>query len=233
MTTSEKAHFLYPPAPGYGSAGHVPGIGAAMHPESGPAILWGQGTPGAIPPWTLVNKGSLWISVDQTDDTTALYMKVDEGGDADDWTRVFVEGGALIDNSDLTGTAGITVENLETNALSNHARSILVDCSDGASETIPLYAVAALTITQIDVVATEAFAASMGGPGDITIGTGTGGAQIVTATAYTPGLAIGANQNLSIASGAVAADGSVFQSHDIASGSVGEYHAHYLWDFNS
>jgi hypothetical protein len=172
------------------------------------------------------------MSVNQTDDTTALYIKVDEGGDADDWTRVFVEDQALIDVNDLTGTAGITVENLETNALSNHTRSILVDISAAASETIPLYAPAALTITRIDVVAVEAFASSTG-PGDITIGTATGGAQIVIATAYTASLASGANQNLSIVSGAVAADGSVFQSHDTSTGDAGTYHCHYLWDFDS
>jgi hypothetical protein len=182
----------------------------------------------------MVQKGSLYLTVNQTDDTTALYMKVDEGGDADDWTRVFVEDEALIANADFSGTAGITVENLETNALSQCTRSILVDISDGDSETTPLYAPAALTITRIDLIWQEATTASGAADGDITIGTASGGAQIVTATAYGNSQASGSNQELTIASGAVAADGTVFQSHDQSvGGGAGTYVCQYLWDFNS
>ena len=62
-----------------------------------------------------------------------------------------------------------------------------------------------------------------------------GGAQIVAAnTAYVNAQASGSNTAVSIVSGAVGADGSVFQSHDqSAAGGAGTYHCHYLWDFNS
>ena len=244
MAVATNAFFLV----GGGPVGAgLPNYSAAggTYPEGAPAILWGQGTPAALAPWTLVNKGSLYMSVNQTDDTTALYMKVDEGGDAADWKRVFAEDEALIDTNDMSASAGIvtgqiaagtiTVEDMETNALSNHTTSILVDISASDSETIPLYAPAALTITKIDIVWVEATTASGAADGDHQIGTASGGAQIVGAdTAYVNGQATGSNTTIAIVSGAVAADGSVFQSHDQSSGGgAGTYHMHYLWDFDS
>ena len=233
MAVATNAFFLV----GGGPVGAgLPNYSAAggTYPEGAPAILWGQGTPAALAPWTLVNKGSLYMSVNQADDTTALYMKVDEGGDTADWKRVFAEDEALIDGADLLD-GGITVEDLETNALSNHTVSILVDISATASETIPLYAVAALTITKIDLVWQEATTASGAADGDWQVGTASGGAQIVGAdTAYVNGQATGSNTSITIVSGVLGADGSAFQSHDqSASGGAGTYHCHYLWDFDS
>jgi len=91
MTASTKAYFLYPPAPAVGGAGHVNPPGAGLFPENSPAWLWGQGTPGAIPPFTTVNKGSFYSEVNATDDYTGhVWMKVDEGGDAADWVTALV-----------------------------------------------------------------------------------------------------------------------------------------------
>lgn len=255
MATATAGFYLNPPGLGYGSAGAADPPNAGLLPEGAPSILWSQGTPAAIPPFTLVNKGSICMVVNATDDTTALYMKVDEALATTDWVRIFAENEALIDTNDLSATAGIvdgqianatitggklvnatvTVEKLETNALSNCTRSILVDISATDSETIPLYAPAALTITRIDLIWQEATTASGAAEGDVTIGTATGGAQIVTAAngAYAVSQATGANQNLTITSGAVAADGSVFQSHDIADAAAGTYFCQYLWDFDS
>ena len=234
MAASAQAFFLVGGGASFPAGMPNHSAGGGMYPEGAPAILWGQGTPGSIAPFTLVNKGSLYMEVNNTDDTTALWMKVDEAIAVDDWTRVFVEGGALIDGSDLAAGATVKVEDLETNARTNVNTSILIDLSATASETIPLYAVAALTITAIDLIVQEAFASSTG-PGDITIGTASAGAEILAATAYTASLASGANQSLTsgIVSGAVAADGSVFQSHDEATGDTGTYFCQYLWDFDS
>jgi len=71
MASSVKAHFLQnPPAlPGTGTPGE-----GALFEESGPAILWGQGTPAAIAPFTTVNKGSLYLQVNDTDDSHMLWV---------------------------------------------------------------------------------------------------------------------------------------------------------------
>ena len=244
MVASTQAFFLVGGGASFPAGMPNHNAGGGMYPEGAPAIIWGQGTPADFAPFTLCNKGSLYMEVNNTDDTTALWMKVDEALGVDDWTRVFAEDHALIDTNDLAAAAAIvtgqiaaatlTVEDFETNALSNISTSILVDISAAASETIPLYAVAALTITSIELIAQEAFGASTG-PGDITIGTASAGAEILAATGYTASLASGANQSLTsgIVSGAVGADGSVFQSHDTATSDAGTYFCQYLWDFNS
>ena len=88
MVTSTKAFFLYPPAPALGGAGHVNPPGGGLLPEDSPAWLWGQGTPGAIAPFTTVNKGSVYSEVNATDDYGHMWVKQDEGGDAADWARM-------------------------------------------------------------------------------------------------------------------------------------------------
>lgn len=223
------AHYLI------GNESPIGGTAGPMGPEKAPAILWGQGVPTANAPFTMVQKGSLHMVVDATDNATALYIKVDEGGDADDWTRIFAEDHALIATGSIAATGSIKVEQVETNARSIATMSALVNISDGDEETIPLYCVAAATITRIDLVWQEATAASGAAEGDVTIGNVTGGAQHVTAVngAYAVSQLTGANQNLTITSGTVAADGSVFQSHDIAAGAAGTYHCQYIWDFDS
>lgn len=90
MATSAKAFFLYPPAPALG-AGHINPPSGGLLPENSPAWLWGQGTPGAIAPFTTVNKGSIYSEVNATDDYGPGWMKTDEGGDAADWAKILVD----------------------------------------------------------------------------------------------------------------------------------------------
>ena len=100
MATSTNAFFLL-----RGSGSRVGGTGliqvadGPFAPEVEPTILWGQGTPaGTLAPWTLVNKGSLYAEVNDTDDQSHVWMKVDEGNDANDWMPVLIGGN--------TGTTG-------------------------------------------------------------------------------------------------------------------------------
>lgn len=197
MTASTKAYFLYPPAPGLG-AGHINPTGGGLHPENSPAWLWGQGTPGAIAPFTTVNKGSLYSEVNATDDDPHVWMKVDEGGDAADWVRI--------------GNTGVVIVTSE-----------LYDISAAPSEQVVFSAVTACEILEAGLIWNEATAASGAAEGDITIGTATGGAQLVTADGYDVSQATGAYQALSLVTGVLAAGAELFASHDQATGADGTY----------
>ena len=197
MATSTKAYFLYPPAPGLG-AGHINPPGSGLHLENSPAWLWGQGTPAAIAPFTTVNKGSLYSEVNATDDDPNLWVKVDEGGDAADWVRL--------------GNTGVVIITSE-----------LYDISAAASEQVVFNAVTACQILEAGLIWNEATAASGAAEGDITIGTATGGAQIVTADGYDVSQSTGAYQALTLVTGVLAAGSSVFASHDQAVRADGTY----------
>ena len=197
MATSTKAYFLYPPAPGLG-AGHINPPGGGLHPENSPAWIWGQGTPAAIAPFTTVNKGSLYSEVNATDDDPHLWFKVDEGGDAADWVSV--------------GKTGVVIVTSE-----------LYDISASSSEQVVFNAVTACQILEAGLIWNEATGASGAAEGDITIGTATGGAQIVTADGYDVSQSTGAYQALSLVTGVLTAGQSVFASHDIAAGADGTY----------
>lgn len=67
-----------------------PGSMGSMIPETPPALLWGQGDPAAISVFKVPNKGSIYMKVNETDDESACWMKVDEGEDAADWVRFVV-----------------------------------------------------------------------------------------------------------------------------------------------
>ena len=198
MTASTKAWYLFPSSTRMGGAGEVPPPGsiAGMYPESAPAWLWGQGTPGAIAPFTVVNKGSLYSEVNSTDDDPNLWMKVDEGGDTADWVSV--------------GATGVVT-----------VRSALIDLSAADSEQVIFHAVTAAEVIEAGLIYEEATETSGVQSGDITIGTATGGGQIVAATSYANSQASGAYQALTIAAGALAAGTSVFVSHDDSGEDVG------------
>ena len=89
MTDSTKAFYLFPPGGGYvGGAGIVAPSGMAMAPEGAPGIIWGQGTPnGDLSPFNILNKGSIYMCLNNTDDDAHHYFKTDEGGDNDDWVK--------------------------------------------------------------------------------------------------------------------------------------------------
>ncbi|KKN37299.1 hypothetical protein LCGC14_0764980 [marine sediment metagenome] len=193
MATSTKAQFLFPPAYGEGAGNVLQAYGPAMAPEGMPAWLWGQGTPGAIVPFTTVNKGSLYSEVNTTDDDPALWFKVDEGGDAADWVSV--------------GKTGVV-----------HVRSSLFDIDAADSEQVMFHAVTASEILEVGILWEEATGTSGAVLGDITIGTATGGAEIVAATAYGLSQASGTYVTLTLkaAGASLAAGTSVFASHDDA-----------------
>ncbi len=211
MAESVRAHSLYPPRFSSGS-GFAPGPGGAMDPEGQPSILWGQGTPnGDLAPFNLVNKGSLYMAIDQTDDNACVYEKVDEGGDNNDWVVLMLAG-------DTGGN--VLIEALEVNAKSHIVvLPTLVDISAADSEFIAFHAVAAVEITEIGLLWEEASQDDTGvHEGDVTIGTATGGAQVVAATLYGDNQAAGSYQALTLAEGTVAAGASLFVSHDQSTG---------------
>ena len=198
MAASGRAFFLQEPDPTRAASG--------MWPEEPPAILWGQGDPAAIEPFTRVNKGSLYLNVNKTDDLPSVWVKVDEGLDAADWV--------LLDHKHIT-------------------MSDLFDISAAASEQVILYADRALLITSAFLLWNEATAASGAAEGDITIGTTTGGAEIVAADAYDVSKATGSIQSLTIVDGALAAGGAVFASHDQASGAAGTCYLVLIWHYTA
>ncbi len=103
MVASVQAFYL---VPGFGTDGIGTNQRASgMHPEAGPQILWGQGTPAAIAPFTSVNKGSLYLQVNASDDTSHVWQKVDEGGDTADWI-LFEAGSGSVGAADIALTNG-------------------------------------------------------------------------------------------------------------------------------
>ncbi len=195
MASSSKALVVGPPA--YPSAGSkFSAYGSPLAPENQPAWLWGTGTPAAIVPFTTVNKGSVYSEVNAADDNPCLWMKVDEGGNAADWVRL--------------GNTGIVM-----------VKSLLYDISVAASEQVIFNAVTACEVLEAGLIYNEATETSGAAEGDITIGTATGGGQIVAATPYVAAQATGSYQALVIAAGALAAGTSVFASHDQAASAVG------------
>ena len=196
MTASTQAWYVYPPGYGVGGTGAIVPPSGSMHPEDPPAWLWGQGTPAAIAPFTLVNKGSLYSQVNATDDNPHLWTKVDEGGDTADWV--------------LMGNTGIV-----------SVQSLAIDISAADSEQVIFHAVTASEILEVGIIYNEATETSGPAAGDVTIGTTTGGAEIVAAYTYVAAQATGTYAALSLVSGVLAAGTSVFISHDIAAAAVG------------
>jgi hypothetical protein len=172
-------------------AGHIPPpTWGQAHPENSPAWLWGQGSPAAIAPFTTVNKGSVYSQVDASDDNPNLWVKIDEGGDAADWVHV--------------GDTGILV-----------VTSSLFDISGTSSEQVVFNAVTASEILEVGLIWEEATDGAGADAEDITIGTTTGGAEIVAATKFGLSQASGDYQALTIADGDLAAGDSVFAHHDL------------------
>ena len=194
MAVNTQAFFLTNPVDSLQDGGISIG---AMHPETQPAILWGQGTPdGDRAPFNVVNKGSIYMQTNATDDTPAVWYKVDEGGANDDWA--------------LGGSYVIVT-------------SALFDISAAASEQVLFHAVAAAKVIEAGIIWNEATGASGAAEGDITIGVATGGAEIVAAASYGVSKATGTYDALTIVDGEVAAGESVFASHDQAAGADGTY----------
>ena len=203
MTVSTKAYYLWPSGAPASAGGYI-GSGLGLEPEQAPAILWGQGTPAAIAPFTVVQKGSLYMEVNKTDDQPHIWQKVDEGGDTADWVEMLVdedEGGSVV--------FAMTSE--------------VFDTSEADAEQVVYHAVSASTVLEAGILYVEGTETSGAAKGDITIGIASGGGEIVAATAYQVAKASGYYQALSIVDGEVAAGESIFVSHD-DSDSVGTVH---------
>jgi hypothetical protein len=225
MTDSTVARFLLAQQQRYGGIGLIPTYPAALDEEGQPSVLWGQGTPnGDLPPFNLVNKGSLYFSVNNADDSAAVYMKYDEGGDNSDWVAI------------LAGiNGGVLAEALEENARTHIVvLPTQVDISAVASEVVEFHAVAALTITEIGLIWEEATGPSEAVLGDITIGISTGSDEIVSAVngAYAVSQAIGDYQGLTLTTGAMTAGQELFLSHDQAD-DTGKYRVQIKYYLNS
>ena len=199
MAVNTNAFFLKNPV-GMDTIGAGGGGGdqASMHPEAQPAILWGQGTPdGDRAPFNLVNKGSLYVSTNQTDDTRVLWQKVDEGGDNADWVL-----------SNVTNVA---------------QWGVLFDISEGPAEQVVFHAVAEILITEIGLLWNEGRSSTVT-TGDVQIGVATGGEQIVAAVVFPVSKATGDYQALTIVDGQVSAGESVFVSFDDATTEPGTFY---------
>ena len=188
MTASTNAWFLLQSM--LGGTGVSSGPSGAVQPEEAPAWLWGQGSPAAIVPFTTVNKGSLYSEVNATDDNQNLWMKVDEGLDSADWV--------------LIGNTGIVM-----------VLSTLYDISGTSSEQVVFNAVTACEVLEAGLIWEEATDSAGADAEDITIGTTSGGAQIVAATKFGLSQASGSYQALTLADGDLAAGDSVFAHHDL------------------
>ena len=196
MATSTLARFMFP-VPRDGAGQILPPDRGYAHPEVAPAWLWGQGTPAAIAPFTTVNKGSVYSQVDVSDDNPNLWVKIDEGGDAADWV--------------LMGNTGIVC-----------VQGLQIDISAAASEQLTFHAVTACEILECGIIYEEATGTTGASEGDITIGTTTGGNEIVEATPYAISKAVGAYQALTLVTGVLAAGTSLFISHDQSASAAGK-----------
>ena len=168
MTANAVAFDLVKPASGAGG----------MSPRA-PRILYGTGTPtGTIEPLKSAEKGSIFISTDQT--TGCLWVKVANNGATADWA---VGGGAKVYMSD------------EFN----------VDSGAGTKVHDILYCPTAIEVLSAKAYFTEATEASGAADSLIEIGTTAEGGEIVASVACAANKAIGDTQTLTIVEGTVAA----------------------------
>lgn len=165
-----------------------------------PRVLYGAGTPaGTIEPWSTAEKGSIFITTDQTN--AGVYVKVANNAAVADWANV---GGVK------------TLTSKEFN----------VDNGAATADHDVLYFPKASTILTATLLYTEATDASGAADANIRIGVTATGVEVVAITALAAGKAIGGTQALAISSGAVGAAGFVDIFHTgIASVEAGKYKA--------
>lgn len=233
MTVTTKAHELFPHAGGsIGGMGWADPPGMSLTPEGAPTVLWGVGTPdGDASPFNLVNKGSLYLCVNNTDDQACVYQKVDEGGDDADWVLVFAENQAKIDSADLAAAAGVTNAQLAgsiasdklldatisnaklagsivgskflTNARRRFAVTKDFDIDNEATDDdIILVPSDGVTIVAARAVYTEATETAGADSAVFRIGTAVAGEQIVADTALAVAKAVGTHTAASLVTGA-------------------------------
>ena len=178
----------------------------SMMEEAPPVILAGKGTPnGDLEPFLSAQKGSLYCQTDAADDTSHVWMKVDEGEDDADWLSL----------------------EIETTARSIDTTRDIFNIDNGAGTTVDqiiLVPSVPITIRAARVVYTEATDTAGAENANVKIGTTVGGEDIVATTALQVSKAIGSVTNLTIADGAIAANELVAVRHTgVAATEVGQY----------
>lgn len=180
-------------------------VPTSMESEKEPDILWCLGTPnGDIEPFASVQKGSLCISVDRTDDQAHIYQKVDEGGDNNDWVRMFVENQALIDNNDILAAAGVVGSKLANNARRQFAVSKEFAIGNGAGVTVDdiiLSTSDGITVVAAAIVYNVATDSAGAAAANAKVGTTVGGSEVVETTALEVSKAAGSRTAMVLETG--------------------------------
>lgn len=130
----------------------------------------------------------------------------------------FVEGGTVPAGSVGTAEladASVTQVKLATGQRKREARSVWFNLDNGAGTTVDdviLKLSVACTILAARIIYVDATTGTVAA-GNARIGTTLGGSEIVAATAYADAAAVGTSTAMTIVSGAVSANGSVFVRH--------------------
>jgi hypothetical protein len=104
--------------------------------SSGVALLIGSGSPdGNTDPYNSAGKGSFYLRIDQTDDYSPLYVKVDADGADDDWVPTFVEKDEadriLEGNLTLDADKRLYFRDTDTSIYSDSACKLYIDTASG------------------------------------------------------------------------------------------------------
>lgn len=227
MAVSTNAKVIQPVS-GYGQGPAHQAMDPGPVSSPMPVFLFGNGTPNTGEPFDGAGVGSQYTEVNASANTALIWVKVADTNAIADWVVSLVENHAKIDTSDLASAAGVTVEQLESNARqvtqiwNNEGANFDISASD---LDVPIFhAVAEILIVELGLLWMEATTASGGNEGDCKIGVASGGAEIVTEAngQYDNSKALGSYQALTITDGQVVAGETVWCSHDQAT-SAGEY----------
>jgi len=222
MTVSAVAFPYSKPDPAFHQSG--------MEPVSpGLGIYYGNGTPdGDKDPWLSAPKGTLYMALNNTDDTGCVYVKVDEGGDDNDWVLLAMAGTGTIVNADVATAAAIVGSKLATNARRHFARSKTFNIDNGSGTTdddVILVPSDGITIVAVRAVYVEATNTAGADGANFVVGTTLSDNDICAATALQVSKAVGSYTVATVVSGAVAANGGIFVRHTgIAVTEPGQYY---------
>jgi len=176
---------------------------SGLHPEQAPDIIWGQGTPdGDRAPFNALNKGSIYMEVNATDDDSHLWVKVDEAGADTDWIPFGAPSYAVSEEYNVDNGGGTTEDDI-----------ILVPDR-------------AILIVQANLIFTEALGSGNAEGALFRMGTAVAGQEIVASVSLGNSQAVGSAKSLTIVSGVVAAGGMVAARHTgVATTVAGKYKA--------
>ena len=199
MAVNTRAFFLRHSAgeDGVGSNKRASGL----HPEQAPDIIWGQGTPdGDRAPFNALNKGSIYMEVNATDDDSHLWVKVDEAGADTDWVSFGAPQIAVSEEFNVDNGAATT------------------------EDDIVLVATRALTILSAKLIFTEALGSGDAEGALFRLGTTVAGQEIVASVSLGAVQAVGSTKALTLVSGSVAAATMIAARHTgVATTVTGKY----------